>query len=489
MYPVYSVNVENYTGSLRKALDAGWISSQGEFIDKARDICQDVIGTPHAVLTNNGTSSTHLLYLALRRAGVKTVYVPNHVFVAVWNCALYEYDAADIRVLKTDPNTLNMSLDLSGIEYGSGVVVVHNLGNVVDVPRLKTLRPDLVFVEDCCEAFLETYPDGRKTGTASLCAALSFFGNKTVTTGEGGLWYTNDKDLYDHIYKTCHHGYTSERYVYDVLGYNYRMTNLQAALLYDQMRDIDAILAQKRRIRDRYIRLLTGSVTSGLWMNVFRFPGASYPAIAEAMNFHGVDTRPMFYDIGRHCHLKDIVVEDESIGHGEIVMLPSYPTLSVYDQVYIANALLQALGNSGLKLERITAANRALLDTFAARTLPDTFRYFKTRTVDQCLETHALTLVGTVDGVAIAYGHLDDRWIGLCVVPEHQGKGWGSRILKFLMDYADLSDIRPLRLSVDKTNTTAYQMYTRRGFAVVRETSASYFMEKHTDDQTSGVDR
>ena len=87
-----------------------------------------------------------------------------------------------------------------------------------------------MFVEDCCEAFLETY-EGSVVGTKSLCGAVSFFGNKLITTGEGGLWYTQDKDVYEFIYKSCHHGMTSDRYVYDVLGYNYRMTNLQAAFV------------------------------------------------------------------------------------------------------------------------------------------------------------------------------------------------------------------------------------------------------------------
>jgi perosamine synthetase len=475
-YPIYTPDISNYTTSVQKCIREGWFSSQGEFIEKARDVVQRVVGTPYAVLVNNGTSATHLLYKALKfkHPELRTLYVPNYVFVAVWNCALYEYSPECIRVLETDAVTMNMRVDeeyIQTLDTGAAVVIVHNVGNVINVPRLKRLRPDLVFVEDSCEAFLETY-EGQTTGTASLCSAASFFANKLVTTGEGGVWYTNDKELYEFIYKSCHHGMTSERYVYDVLGYNYRMTNVQAALLFDQMTDISSILDKKRAIYKYYASLLGDRVvTSGLWMMVLRIPGMSYPEFATHMMVHGIDTRPMFYEIQKHSHLRDIVAPYQSIGHSEIAMIPSSPSLTQYDCAYIAAAIKQFRRPHQLTIVRATSD---LLHAFISNPLPPTFRYFTTRTVDHCLEAHTLTVLGIENDKPVAYAHLDDRWVGVCVLPEAQGRGYGSLLLDLVVSSATTD----LRLTVDVSNDHARAMYTRRGFVTLRETDTHYYMEK-----------
>lgn len=475
-YPIYTPDVANYKTSVQKAIDDGWFSSQGEFIEKAMAEARRVLGSPYVVGVNNGTSATHLLYKSLKfkHPEIQTIYVPNYVFAAVWNCALYEYSSDMIRVLDIDPATLNMRVDedyIRSLQTNSAVVIVHNVGNVVNVPRLMRIRPDIVFVEDSCEAFLESY-EGQMTGTASLCSAVSFFANKIVTTGEGGLWYTNDKELYEFIHKTCHHGATSERYVYDVLGYNYRMTNIQAAFLYDQLKDISTILDKKQRIYDRYKRMLGDSViTTGRWMMVIRIAGMKYPEFAAHMQSHRIDTRPMFYDIHTHAHLRDIDATLQDIGHSEIAMIPSSPGLSLYDQAYITTAIRQFRRAHQLTIVKATPD---LLTHFVSNPLPSTFRYFNTRTVDHCFKTHTLTLLGLEGGEPVAYAHVDDGWVGLCVLPTYQGRGYGS----LLLDLVISSSTTPLRLTVDKTNVVALDMYIRRGFTCVRETPTYIFMEQ-----------
>jgi perosamine synthetase len=466
-YPVYTPDISRYTESIHKAIADGWISSQGEFLEKARTEASKRLETPYVVLVNNGTSATHLLYKALKfkHPNLQHIYVPEAVFVAVWNCALYEYPPEMLRVLPIDPVTLNPQFE--DIEPNSAVVIVHNVGNVVNVPELLRLRPDIVVVEDCCEAFLETY-EGKPTGTAGLCGAVSFFGNKIVTTGEGGLWYTQDKELYDFIHKSCHHGMTSERYIYDVLGYNYRMTNLQAALLYDQLRDIDAILERKTQVRDRYRKLMPDwMISDGRWMNVLRIPFRSYRDLAPALREYGIDTRPMFYPLASHSHLRAIPTKLSSFGHDELMMIPSSPGLTAYDQVYIVSAIRAlAKGRTPPFVHRIDASNRELLERFVANTLPSTFRYFATRSVETCLRDHTLTLVITDGDVPIGYGHLDDRWIGLCILSNWQGRGYGAYLLDMLIAYAQVVGISELRLTVDTANEIARTLYERRGFCV-----------------------
>lgn len=471
-YPVYTPDIQTYTTSIHKAIDDGWISSQGEFIAKATEVCKQRLGVPYVVLVNNGTSATHLLYKALRfkYPAIARIYVPDYVFVAVWNCALYEYEPCQISVLKTNPDTLNMCEDedyVQSLEPNSAVVIVHNIGNVVNVPRLKRLRPDLVFVEDCCEAFLETY-EGQYVGTASLCAAVSFFGNKTITTGEGGLWYTHDKELYDFIYRSCHHGLSGQRYIYNVLGYNYRMTNLEAALLYEQMMDADTILARKQTIYDRYVKLGLSPITKGRWMFVMRAPGHDWNALAQK----GIDTRPMFYGIHAHKHLEGIEAHSDDIRHSEILMLPSSPTLSAFDQTYIAHSVLYP---SPLVIRQ---ADKPTLEAFLRNPMPSTFRYFQTRDANV---QHQLTLLGFLDDQVVGYGHLDNQWIGLCVLPDFQKKGYGRLLLNFLILYARVSGYSFVRLSVDLDNTPAFSLYKSVGFEVVETTDRYYLMRKNLE--------
>jgi perosamine synthetase len=483
-YPIYEPDVTRYTSSIQSALQSGWISSQGEFLDKARDEAVRVLGSPYCVLVNNGTSATHLLYKALkfRHPTLTTLYVPNSVFVAVWNCALYEYPASALRVLEMDPATLNMREDeayLDSLEQGAAVVIVHNVGTVVNVPRLRRLRPDLIFVEDCCEAFLERY-EGQITGTASLCGAVSFFANKLVTTGEGGLWYTSDPELYAFILKSCHHGMTSERYVYDVLGYNYRMTNLQAAFLYDQLRDSDRIVETKRRVRDRYASLLREALVSpGLWMTVVRSPGLSFAELSPLLRTYGIDSRPMFYPLQTHAHLRAISAGPCAIEQDTLLMLPSSPGLTLYDQVYIATIFRAlATGTRPPQVHRIDASTRGLLDAFVANDLPPTFRYFRTRTVETCLQDHDLTLVCTENDVPVGYAHLEDRWIGVCVRPAFQGRAMGSFLLDMVLAYAHGLGLPSVRLTVDSDNTIARGLYERRGFRLQEVTGTVCRMEK-----------
>ena len=349
MIPIYVPRVT--TTSAKDALDSNWISSQGPYLEKARAALATTLDVPYVVLMNNGTSATHMLLKALKfkHPEVTTIYAPNNVFVAVWNTILYEY--SDMKLLEMDPATLNMRTDeeyVRGLDAGAAVMIVHNVGNIINVPRLKRLRPDLIFVEDNCEGLFGTY-EGIYSGTssASLCSAVSFFANKTITCGEGGAFFTHDKDLYEFIHCTIHHGASAERYVYDVLGYNYRMTNIQAALLYDQLLQVADVRRDKHAIFAEYMRRLEGHVVvpvveSGTapseWMFVCGVKGA-YADVQSHMTANGVDIRPFFYDIGRHRHLQDIAHTPMTLDY-TYFMLPSYPDLTEAQLQHVCDTLI-----------------------------------------------------------------------------------------------------------------------------------------------------
>jgi perosamine synthetase len=475
MIPIYTPDTEQYTSSAIKALQSGWVSSQGSFILKTSEKLQEILDSKYVVLTNNGTSATHMLYRALKykHPNLKKIYVPNNVFVAVWNCAVLEYPPEMLHVLEMNPETLNMREDeeyIATLEKNSAVVVVHNVGNVVNVPRLQRLRPDLIFVEDNCEAFLETY-ENQKTGTASMCAAISFFANKLVTAGEGGAFYTDDKELFDYIYKSCHHGMSFKRYVYDVLGFNYRMTNIQAALLYDQLCDIDTIIHKKDVVMKRYKDILgTNMVSTGRWMCVARFENIdNYEDFCKHLLMKGIDTRPMFYDISKQTHLNIENIDPSDVRHEQLCMLPSSPSLTQSEQTFIMSTIREYMYPS------IVPATNDTVEQFKKNEMPSTFRYFQKHDTTH----HTKTLIALDrNKVPVGYGHIDVEddvnWLGVCVLPSAQNMGLGTRIVQEL-----LKNQHDVKLSVDKHNTVAQNLYKKFGFVTVAETDKVYFMFRH----------
>jgi dTDP-4-amino-4,6-dideoxygalactose transaminase len=292
---------------------------------------------------------------------INKLYIPNNVFVAPWNCALMNFNEDQLEVMKINSETLNIETNeeyIKSLDKNSCVLIVHNLGNIVNVPRLKRIRPDLIFIEDNCEGLFGKY-ENKYSGTESLCSAVSFYANKSLTTGEGGAYLTNDKDLYEYIKSIYSHGMTEERYIHDKIAYNYRMTNVQAGFLYDQLNDLEHILTLKKNIFNNYdiflkkllvenrirkIKLEDYTETAD-WMYCFIIiDNFNFKQFENYMNEKMIQIRPFFYDIRRHTHLKSINIdysECEIIQNG--VMIPSYPGLEIDTQEYICNCIKEYL--------------------------------------------------------------------------------------------------------------------------------------------------
>lgn len=350
MIPIYIPRI--FGDSAKKAIDSSWISSQGEYIEKTKKLLSEKFNIPYTILMNNGTSATHMLIKALKfkHPSINKIYVPNNVFVAVWNVIIYEYPKECIEMLDMDPLTLNMNVDekyILNLEKNSAVMVVHNIGNIVNVPRLKRLRPDIIFIEDNCEGMFGKY-ENIYTGTSSssLCSAVSFFANKTITCGEGGAFFTHDEDIYNYIYKTINHGISNKKYIYETLGYNYRMTNIQAALLYDQLLNLDKIIEDKDKIFKKYEKELKNIISipntedntqKSNWIFICGIEGP-YESFELFMKGKNIDIRPFFYDIQLHAHLKYIDSKEFKLNK-TYIMLPSYPDLKDEEQNYIIESI------------------------------------------------------------------------------------------------------------------------------------------------------
>lgn len=328
------------------ALDSGWISSQGKYVREAEAKLEGILGAKHVCLVNNGTAATHLVAkgLLFKHPHIKKLFVPNNVYVAAWNSFCYD-NQLELVPIDADLDTWNIDIEKlkEQIEEDCAVLIVHNVGNIINVPDLKRELPEsTVFVEDNCEGFMGMY-NGRFSGTQSLISSLSFFGNKTITCGEGGAVVTDDTQLFDHIRKIKGQGQSEQRYVHDVLGYNYRMTNVQAAILLGQLESLDQILARKDEIfstyRDHFSHVegvhaqeLEAGTMHSNWMMGVRIEGnQSYEYIRDFLYNKGVDSRPMFYPMSKHNHLKKFSKGQEVVAsklNKECVLLPSYPELS-----------------------------------------------------------------------------------------------------------------------------------------------------------------
>jgi perosamine synthetase len=366
--PCYKPYLSKYKTSPIDAINSEWISNLGKYIELATMKFKEVLNAKHVILMANGTVATHCLFLSIRYKypNISKIYIPNNVYVAVYNCALMEYNLDNLEILKINDRTWNMEEDeeyILSLEANSAIVIVHNLGGIVDVDRIKQIRPDILLVEDNCEGLFGRY-NGKYTGTSDniLCSSVSFYGNKTITTGEGGAFITNDDDVYQHIKLVFSQGMSSKRFIHDIHAYNYRMTNVQAAFLYEQLNDIDCILQLKKRIFNNYEKLLQNELLDGKisiqssnlnceranWMFAIHFlnNNKSIDEINDYFIKNCIDIRPFFYPYYEHKHLKTIInhTTDELFIskklNKNIIMLPSYPELTYKQQAYIVSKII-----------------------------------------------------------------------------------------------------------------------------------------------------
>lgn len=352
--PIYKPYLPN--GILKyahDALDSGWLSS-GKYISIVQERLQDLLGVKHVLLTNNGTSATHLVSKALQYYSGDVcrleVLVPDNVYVAAWNSMIFDRSFT----LKAIPSNIDTwNFDLSKLDKNkddrNAILVVHNLGNIINVPELQRLYPGALIVEDNCEGFLGKY-EGRFSGTACLASSISFFGNKNITSGEGGAFITNNTDLYEYVHCIHGQGQSKTRFIHNHLGYNYRATNIQAAILLGQLEILDEILEKKSAIFDTYRKRFSSinnvrmqkaedNTEHSNWMFAIRIIGGhGYDCAESYFKSCGIEIRPMFYPITVHKHLSDIYVEDINVSellNRECIVLPSYPELSQKEQEYI----------------------------------------------------------------------------------------------------------------------------------------------------------
>ena len=290
----------------------GWVSSAGKFVERFEKQFSEFCQTQYAVSTSNGTTALHLCLLALGIGPEDEVIVPTLTFIATANAATFT-GATPVFV---DSEIESWNMDADGIERAlspktKAIIPVHLYGHPANMTRILDIarKYNLAVIEDAAEAHGALYK-GKKVGSLGNLGVFSFYGNKTITTGEGGMIVTDNKNLAEKIRILRDHGMDPQRrYWHSVLGYNYRLTNIQAALGVGQMERIDQIVEQKRKNAALYHKGLQDvpGITlppEAAWAkNIYwlysilidekKF-GLSSQELGDRLKKRGIETRPLF---------------------------------------------------------------------------------------------------------------------------------------------------------------------------------------------------
>ena len=344
---------EEVTQFAHNEIDRGYLS-MNLHNSIVEEMLEPLTGCKYNLLTNSGTTANVLINSCLEellpRVQIKReLRVPNNCYIAAYNP--FAKDLI-LSVTDTDLNTWNMVEDdiypLRGL-----LLVVHNLGNPVNVPEIKRKFKDILIVEDNCEGFLGSY-EGKPTGSEAWCSSISFFGNKLITSGEGGCFCTNDEAAYELAKLISRQGLTSKKYIHQRIAYNFRLTNVQAALLYGQLRILDEIKERRREIFEIYDSLLKdveGVQTQKVedecvhshWIYGIRIIGnTSYDKVEKFFTHNRIETRPLFYPIHYHEHFRFMDKKENAILlSNECVLLPTYIGLRPDEQKYIVEQIIR----------------------------------------------------------------------------------------------------------------------------------------------------
>jgi perosamine synthetase len=363
-YPVYNCSFRgNEKTYVNDCLDSTWISSKGSYIQKFEQKFAEYIDIPHAVTVNNGTAALHLALLALDIKPGDEVIVPTFTYVASINAIAY-MNAIPVFV---DSEKDYWQMDPKEIEKKitgktRAILAVHLYGHPCNMDKLLQIcnKYQLFLVEDCAEAIGSKYK-GRYMGTFGDISAFSFFGNKTITTGEGGMIVTASEDLCNKAKLIKNQGVASKMYWHDIMGYNYRMTNICAAIGLAQLEKVEEVLTEKIRIANTYRKLFANTEIEfhseeegcfhSYWMCCILIKDAEKrDNLREYLLNNEIETRPLFYPCNtlpmyKHLSSDSFPIASNLAYRG--VNLPSYPELTMHDLEFISNKVIDFVYNHG----------------------------------------------------------------------------------------------------------------------------------------------
>ncbi|MEI7499984.1 MAG: DegT/DnrJ/EryC1/StrS family aminotransferase [Bacteroidota bacterium] len=360
--PSFLGNEKKY---LLDTIDSGWISSIGPYIEKFEQEFARYHGVRHAIATHNGTIALHLALVAAGITKDDEVIVPDFTFIATANSVRY----CNARPILTDVDSDDWNISPEAVRANitpktKAIIPVHLYGNPARMDEITEIAKEhnIIVIEDCAEALGALYKK-KNVGTIGDIGCFSFFGNKIITTGEGGMCITNNDFLAERMRILRDHGMNrKKKYQYDFLGFNYRMTNMQAAIGLAQLEQLNDLLKIRDEIYCTYKTAFTGS--QGIvfqethenrnvnWIFTVRLNGLSdicREAVMADLKAQNIDSRPAFYpihqmDFYKHGDFFRTIPENSIRISREGISLPTFIGLDYTDIRFIAATLIESFG-------------------------------------------------------------------------------------------------------------------------------------------------
>jgi perosamine synthetase len=354
--PVFNGNEKKY---LNECIDTGWVSANGRFIKEFEKKFAEYCGCKYAIACCNGTVTLHVILAALGIGPGDEVIMPTLTYIATANAV--KYCGGTPVFVDSEKGTFNMDpkkIEEKITEKTKVIMPVHLYGLPADMDPIVEIakKHNLVVVEDAAEAHGAEYK-GKRVGAIGKVGSFSFFGNKIITCGEGGMIVTDDKELYDKMVLLKAQGVSPEkRYWHNMVAYNYRMTNMQAAVGLGQLERIDWHLGQRKRIAELYKKYLKGfeeymvlqeepaGCKSVYWMsNVILQPKVKKQRdqVMAEMEARNIEMRPVFYPMHimppYYDETVNCPVAEEVSARG--ISLPSHALLTEDDIKYICESM------------------------------------------------------------------------------------------------------------------------------------------------------
>jgi perosamine synthetase len=356
-YPVYKTDLSgNEKKYVLDCIDSSWVSSKGKYIELFEKNFSQFLDVKYATSVCNGTVALHLALISLGIGPEDEVIVPTFTYIASVNAISY----VGAKPIFVDSRKDSWQIDIDDIKNKissktKAILAVHLYGHPCDLDGIINICKDknIFLIEDCAESLGSLY-NNQKVGTFGDIATFSFYGNKTITTGEGGMVVTNDKTLYERALHFKGQGLAKYRqYWHDVIGYNFRMTNLCAAIGLAQLERIDKIIDKKIQIAEWYKENLNdssyifhnpiGNVKHTYWMcSILCETPDKRDQLMKFLEVNGIETRPTFYPVHTMpMYSKKFEKHENSEYLGwRGLNLPSYPQLTKSDIKFISNIIL-----------------------------------------------------------------------------------------------------------------------------------------------------
>lgn len=348
LVPLYRPSLRgNEARYVSECLETSWISGQGKFVIEFERQFAAKIGGGYALTTCNGTAALHLAIAAVGIGPGDEVIVPTLTYIASVNAVAYV--GATPVFADCVPDTWQLDAEDAAKRVTNktkAIIAVHVYGQPCNMDQIMSIarRNNLLVIEDCAEAF------GARYGNSSVAlfgdiAAFSFYGNKTITTGEGGMVLSRDGSLIEGCRRLRGQGLVpGKEYWHDRIGYNYRMSNVSAAIGLAQLERSDELLSLKRQLAEKYFRRLShlpldfhreapGTVHTYWMVSALVASEPELNGFRRHLAAAGIATRPLFHPVhtmGLYSHnFRDKTVAEDVAARG--VNLPSWPDMSEHE--------------------------------------------------------------------------------------------------------------------------------------------------------------